>query len=233
MASTGPGSEPSTFMLWGERLCRRFSVRSQRALWRTESALASTAAPSAQTVSTAPPAPCRHARRPEGAGSEPALRTTETRSSRPPAMSSAQRKRVSQGTSRQTAREATRDTTAAGKAQRFRTLTGLPFPALRVERAKSEEQRERRHREVVDHVLGVDDAFAESVLVLEDGQILQAGAGHSSRRIGAPPDEPEAEQRTESGGAGHDLVLGERGNEDAHREERRPQQEETEIPRED
>ena len=57
MALTGALRVRSTWMVWGETLLRLFSVRSQRALCRTEIALAATTIPSASRAMTAAPVP--------------------------------------------------------------------------------------------------------------------------------------------------------------------------------
>src|SRR5215510_4439952 len=107
----------------------------------------------------------------------PRFRTIARKTSAPPAMTSAHCRRTSQGTRRQSARAPRRQMTPAGKAQRRAvSINVLTFPPLRVEGAQGEEESEGRHRDVVDDVLGVDDAFAEAVHVLDNREILQQRA---------------------------------------------------------
>src|SRR5678816_4956195 len=79
-------------------------------------------------------------------------------------MTSAHCSRTSHGTRRQSARAPRRQTTPAGNARRRAvSISALALPPLRVEGAQGEEEGKGRHRDVVDDVLGVDDALPESV----------------------------------------------------------------------
>ena len=57
MACTGVFSVRRSWMVCGDSVLRRFSVKSHRVLWRKDSALAKTAMPSASKIVTAAPAP--------------------------------------------------------------------------------------------------------------------------------------------------------------------------------
>ena len=76
---------------------------------------------------------------------------------------------------------------------------------------------------VVDEVGRVQDALGGVVEVLEEGEVVEDVLPEPGGRAGGPVEDPEQEQRPEGQDGGHDLVLGQGGEEEADGQEgRRP-----------
>ena len=106
-------------------------------------------------------------------------------------------------------------------------------PPLGLEGTERQEQAQDREVEVVDHVLGVDDALGEGVEVLGDGQVRDDPAPDPSRRVTRPADDPQEEEGGGRGQERDDLILGERRDEHPHRDASGPLKDETDVPAEE
>ena len=84
-------------MVWGDRLKRLFSVRSQRALCRNESACTTTVAPSTSATATAVFTPYRIVRRPTRPRKSSTRASKDARTSSTPAATSVHRSRAHSG----------------------------------------------------------------------------------------------------------------------------------------
>src|SRR6266542_1697433 len=109
----------------------------------------------------------------------------------------------------------------------------LSPPPLGLERSQREEQGQGDRGEVIDEILGVDDAAAESVHVLGDRQILEQRPEIRTGELGSPADNPERQEHGKGAEARDDLVFGQRRNQDAHRQEGAAGQKQSEIARQD
>src|SRR5712692_7868112 len=127
----------------------------------------------------------------------------------------------------------TRQARPSQTAYRLRKIMRLSAPPLGLERSQGEEQGQRDRGEVVDEVLGVDDAPAESIHVLGDGQVLEQGPEVRAGELGSPADDPEGQEHAEGAEARDDLVLGQRRNQDAHRQKGSACQKQPEVAGED
>src|SRR5215471_2049175 len=141
----------------------------------------------------------------------------------------AHQRRVSHGAKSATPPAPRRQSAPTHPACFLTTLTTLPPPPLRLERAQREEQRERDRREVVHEVLGVDQAAAEGIHVLSDREVLEHRAEGAAGELRAPSDDPERQQHPEGSESRYDLVLGQRGDQEPHREERATGQDQAEV----
>src|SRR5215470_4019134 len=230
MASTGAVRPLSRLTVCGERLWRLPSVMSQRVLYRSDTALASTTTPSAISTSSAAAAPWRMPRRPRIEAPSRQLSAAEMTKSTAAAMTSAHWSRVIHEAKSASAPTASRHRTTPHIPQRLRNvMSRLASPPLRLERAERKEEREGSHRKVVDEIFRVDDALGESVHVLDDGRLLDGGAERPLRRVREPAEQPEREQRAERAEAGDDLVLGGGRHEESDGQEGRAEQHEAEV----
>src|SRR5262245_40629383 len=122
--------------------------------------------------------------------------------SKTPAATSHQRNCACAGKAKGSSTAAASTAMPAYCAQSPKRLT-LALPPARLERLQPDEEREDREVQVVDDVLGVEDALGERVVVLDDRQLAEDRLPHAARRIAAPADDPEHQQHHEGDGAGH------------------------------
>src|SRR5262249_9635016 len=118
---------------------------------------------------------------------------------------------------------------ATSRAPTAPAASAQPPPATRVQRQQREAEERRREQEQVAHVARVDAAAHEHLEAVEERQLPEDGEGALAHRRLVPGDDPEEEQHAVGGGAGDQLAVGERRQEEPARGERGGEQRETEV----